>query len=93
MRSRISSDRTFKLKTIPFLLAFAAPALSHAQEASNEVVLPTVSVSGQAMGQTLGETTEGTGSYTVPATSAATHRPSSAVGPAGSSSARSASGA
>lgn len=71
MRSRISSDRTFKLKTIPFLLALAVPALSHAQEAGKEIVLPTVSVSGQAMG-TLGETTEGTGSYTTGKTQTAT---------------------
>lgn len=68
MRSRISSDRAFKLKTIPFLLAFAVPALSHAQEASKEIVLPTVSVSGQG----LGETTEGTGSYTTGKTQTAT---------------------
>ena len=68
MRSRISSDRAFKLKTIPFLLAFAVPALSHAQEASKEIVLPTVSVSGHG----LGETTEGTGSYTTGKTQTAT---------------------
>ena len=68
MRSRTSSDRTFKLKTIPFLLAFAVPALSHAQEAAGEVVLPTVSVSGQG----LGDTTEGTCSYTTGKTQTAT---------------------
>jgi outer membrane receptor for ferric coprogen and ferric-rhodotorulic acid len=62
MQSRPPVDRTFKRKTIPLLVALAIPAFVHAQE--TETVLPTVLISDQAAGQILGETTEGTGSYT-----------------------------
>ncbi|MFT3848143.1 MAG: TonB-dependent siderophore receptor [Propionivibrio sp.] len=68
MRPPISTHPAFRLKTIPFLLAIAIPAFAQAQESGKEVVLPTVSVSGQG----LGETTEGTGSYTTGKTQTAT---------------------
>ena len=68
MRRPTSTDPAFRLKTIPLLLAIAIPAFSQAQENGKEIVLPTVSVSDQG----LGETTEGTGSYTTGRTQTAT---------------------
>ena len=68
MRRPTSTDPAFRLKTIPLLLAIAIPAFSQAQENGKEIVLPTVSVSDQG----LGETTEGTGSYTTGRTHTAT---------------------
>jgi outer membrane receptor for ferric coprogen and ferric-rhodotorulic acid len=68
MQSPISTDRKFKLKTISLVVALAAPAFSRAEETAKEIVLPTVAVSGQVMG----ETTEGTGSYTTGKTQTAT---------------------
>ena len=68
MQSRISTDRKFRIKTISLLLALAVPALSRAEETGKEIVLPTVAVSGQVMG----ETTEGTRSYTTGKTQTAT---------------------
>ena len=68
MRRPTSTDPAFRLKIIPLLLAIAIPAFSQAQENGKEIVLPTVSVSDQG----LGETTEGTGSYTTGRTQTAT---------------------
>ena len=68
MRRPTSTDPAFRLKIIPLLLAIAIPAFSQAQETGKEIILPTVSVSAQG----LGETTEGTGSYTTGRTQTAT---------------------
>lgn len=56
MQSSTPPNRALRLKTLSLMLAAAIPALSSAQE----TVLPAVSVSAP----TMGETTEGTGSYT-----------------------------
>lgn len=56
--SENSSKR--KLKTISAMVALALPALAHAADAGTETLLPEVAVRAGVMG----ETTEGTGSYT-----------------------------
>jgi len=58
----------FKLKTLSLMVAIALPALSHADDPASEAVLPAVKVSAELMG----ETTEGTGSYTTGKTKTAT---------------------
>lgn len=61
MQPFISTGSKLKIKTLPLIMAtFAFPAFSHAEESGNETELPAVMVSAQIMG----ETTEGTGSYT-----------------------------
>lgn len=61
MQPFISTGSKLKIKTLPLIMAtFAFPSFSHAEESGNETELPAVMVSAQI----LGETTEGTGSYT-----------------------------
>lgn len=60
MHCAIQTGGKFRIKTISLLLAFALPALARAQENLPETVLVPVKVTAQV----LGETTEGSGSYT-----------------------------
>ncbi|GLS05585.1 ferric-rhodotorulic acid/ferric-coprogen receptor FhuE [Chitiniphilus shinanonensis] len=63
MQLNTSTNNRFKIKTLTLMVGLALlPALSWAAEQDKEVVLPTVTVT--AAGQDLGESTEGTGSYT-----------------------------
>jgi outer membrane receptor for ferric coprogen and ferric-rhodotorulic acid len=63
-----SGNNKFKVKTLTFMVALALPALAQSQQANSEEVLPEIEVTVQ----TLGESTEGTGSYTTGRTRTAT---------------------
>lgn len=54
------TGNNFRIRTIPLLVALVLPALARAQDAGSEATLAPVKVSAQI----LGETTEGSGSYT-----------------------------
>ncbi|TJZ65379.1 ferric-rhodotorulic acid/ferric-coprogen receptor FhuE [Chitiniphilus eburneus] len=62
MQPKTSKKNKSRIKTLTLMVGLALPALSQAADAEKEVVLPTVTVT--AAGEALGESTEGTGSYT-----------------------------
>lgn len=68
MQPFIPAGQKFKIKTLTLMVALALPAFSRADESASEAVLPAVKVSAGLMG----ETSEGTGSYTTGKTRTAT---------------------
>lgn len=62
MPLKTSTHNRFQIKTLTLMIGLALPAFSQAAEPEKEVVLPTVTVTAGSEG--LGESTEGTQSYT-----------------------------